>query len=213
MSAAYIGITAVSIFVVFGICYIFITDHNNHNKNKKDDVVCMSKAAYETMIRQPRVVYQERVVPVVLPTKTTDVVEERDRKVVNDDLYPALNRTSANLFRDFHVYQDVFNIPTQPTRDTYRLIGYLKNDQDSNGTWKLFGRDKDRNRGEFYIVPTNNYNDIKIQLTDNIVSSREKLRSLDTIPDSVTFNSPLLEKSPYTFIELPKGDLSDLRYL
>lgn len=210
----YTGIAVTLIFLIICVAAMYMYSVSIKASDEKDEV-CMSKAMYDKLTSAPTVVYKEKVVnvPIVYPSHdTADVVENRDRRVVEDDLYPAVNRTSAHLFRDFHVHKDVFNIPTQHGSDTYRLVGYLKNDSDPNGTWKLFGRDKDRNRGEFYIIPTNNINDIKIQITDSVISGREKLRSLDTIPDTLTFNSPLLSKTPYTFVELPKGDLTDLRY-
>ena len=187
--------------------------NTNQSKGKADEMVCMTKTTYDRLSQSPKVVYKEKIVHTPIVHAATDVVDHRDRKVLHDELYPAVNRTSAHLFRDFHLHKDIFNIPTQPGSDTYRLVGYLKNDSDPNGTWKLFGRDKDRNQGEYYMIPTNHINDIKIQVTDSIISGRDRLRSLDTIPDTISFNSPLLAKTPYTFVELPKGDLKDLRYL
>jgi hypothetical protein len=211
-TAVLVVVSCVALYVLYS--YAFLPPDTS--QTNMDNTVCMTKEAYDRLSASPKVVYKEKIVHVPVmeaAAAQADVVETRDRRVLYDELYPGVNRTSAGVFRDFHVHQDVFNIPTQPVNDTYRLVGYLKNDSDQQGTWKLFGRDKDRNRGEFYITPTNNYNDIKIQITDNMVVGREKLRSMDTIPDSLTFNSPLLSNSPYTFVELPKGDLKDLRYL
>ena len=211
---------ATVVLIVAASCvavYVYLFYPDVQPRDGTSNTVCMSKDAYDRLTASPKVVYKEKVVHVpvmeAVAPQAADIVEVRDRRVLHDDLYPGINRTSAGVFRDFHVHQDVFNIPTQPTNDRYRLVGYLKNDIDPTGTWKLFGRDKDRNRGEFYLTPTNNYNDIKIQITDSMVVGREKLRSLDTIPDTLTFNSPLLSNTPYTFVELPKGDLTDLRYL
>jgi hypothetical protein len=51
--------------------------------------------------------------------------------------------------------------------------------------------------------------DLKIQITDDIVKGNEKLRSVDTLPNELTFESPLLAKTPYTVSELPKENLGN----
>jgi hypothetical protein len=135
---------------------------------------------------------------------------DRDIRVLDDPLYPALNRTNKDAFEGVaeHTLRRNFNVPTQRSYDTYRLVGYMTNDDDELGKWKVFGRQKDRNRGDFYMVPVNRQHDMKVQITDSMMVG-EKMRDVDTLPNSVTFNSPLLAKTPYTFTELPKADLTD----
>jgi hypothetical protein len=77
----------------------------------------------------------------------------------------------------------------------------------------LFARQLDRNRADFYAVPANGYGDIKVPITNDMIVGRDKLRDVYTIPDTMTFSSPLMESTPYTFVGLPKSDLQDLRYL
>lgn len=135
---------------------------------------------------------------------------DRDVRVLQDPLYPALNRTDRNAF-DSVVESTInrrINVPTQSFNDTYRLVGYLSNNDDEIGRWKLFGRQKDKNRGDYYMIPVDRQQDMKVQVTDSITVG-EKLRDLDTIPNQLTFKSPLLASTPYTFTELPKADLSD----
>jgi hypothetical protein len=133
-------------------------------------------------------------------------------------LYPAQNRTSeqgylslSNQIKRGNLYQN----PDDPL-DSYRLVGYLSNtDQEhhdaGSNNWKLFGRMKDRNQGEYYISPANNNIDLKIPLTTNVVIG-ERLRDVFTLPEQMQFNSPMLGNRPYEFTELPKGDAGSLRY-
>lgn len=168
--------------------------------------VCMSKDEYEAMNRESEVTVIEPRVPLIAPTYT----RERDLRVLNDPLYPAYNRTDRGTFESVidNTLRRNINIPTQYYNDSYRLIGYVSNDQDEMGRWKLMGRQKDRNRGEFYMIPVNKNYDLKVQITDKMVIG-EKLRDLDTLPDQIVFDSPLLAQTPYTFTELPKADLTD----
>ena len=61
------------------------------------------------------------------------------------------------------------------------------------------------------ITANNNY-DVKIQITDDIVVG-ERLRYIYSIPPSITFKSPMLNQTPYDFVEIPKADLTTERYL
>ena len=142
----------------------------------------------------------------------TDTIS-RDRKVLEDDLYPPLNRgdtrSHTNLANNINRRRMYVN--TQETGDTFRLVAYLTSTSDEkdsgNNNWKLFARQKDRHFSEFYIIPTDNTNDLKISINnDNVVGHR--LRDVYDIPQQLTFNSPLLNKEPYDVVEVPKADLS-----
>jgi hypothetical protein len=137
----------------------------------------------------------------------------RDRKVLEDDLYPPLNRgdtrSHTNLANNINRRRMYVN--TQETGDTFRLVAYLTSTSDEkdsgNNNWKLFARQKDRHFSEFYMIPTDNTNDLKISINnDNVVGHR--LRDVYDIPQQLTFNSPLLNKEPYDVVEVPKADLS-----
>ena len=102
-------------------------------------------------------------------------------------------------------------VNTQETGDTFRLVAYITSTSDKkdsgNNNWKLFARQKDRHFSEFYMIPTDNTNDLKISINnDNIVGY--KLRDVYDIPQQLTFNTPLLNKDPYDVVEVPKADLS-----
>ena len=144
-----------------------------------------------------------------------DAASRRDRRVLSDQLYPPLNRADArdyisveNEISRGRLYQN-----PDSTYDSFRLIGFLSSstaqeERDAgHNQWKLFGRMKNRNVGEFYIVPAHNSIDIKIPLTQDIVRGTT-LRDVYTIPNELSFQSPLLNRSPYIVSELPKADLS-----
>jgi hypothetical protein len=96
------------------------------------------------------------------------------------------------------------NVPTRIYNDSYRQIGYLTNDDDPVKTWKVIGKQSERNRGQFYIIPTNTNYDMKIQLTDDIMVG-QKLKDVDNLPSEVQFKTPLLAATPYVLTELPRN--------
>ncbi len=187
--------------------------------NEKIDVcpngkVCLTQSEYN-MISQPHLATVPTTHTNNISTTTpsqNSYTHQRDLRVLNDPLYPALNRSDKGQFESVAIqtaHRNI-NIPTQSLHnDTYRLVGYLSNEEDKIGSYKLFGRQKDRNIGEFYIVPVNNMYDLKIQLTDDIMKGSDKLRNVDTLPNEIHFESPLLAKTPYLLTELPKGNLGD----
>lgn len=164
--------------------------------------------------------------PVVKCPITTQIVQKevvneaqvRDRRVLNDPLYPSLNRTDTQTFnavtrevRNGNLYQN-----QRGSGDEFRIVGYLSNNQekrDSGGNqWKLFARMRDNNQGEFYIIPVNNNYDMKIPLTTEVIVG-ERLRDVYSIPNELRFKSSLLNDGVYEFVELPKTDFNSPQYL
>lgn len=144
---------------------------------------------------------------------------ERDIRVLEDPLYPPLNRTDEPNFNAMatEVKSGDIYVPTNmKNQDSYRLIGYLINHEsvkDAGGNnWKFFGRMKDRYTGEYYISPTNNNIDLKIPLTNDIVVG-DRLRDLYTLPREMKFKSPMLNTGIYEYTEIPKTDFTNTRYL
>ena len=143
---------------------------------------------------------------------------DRDRRVLSDPLYPPLNRTDRQTY-DGVVRETTarnINIPTTNVWDSYRLVGYMTSKdtehRDAGGnSWKLMGRQKDRNEFDFYLVPTNNNYDIKVPLTSDVYVG-QRFKDIYSIPKEVQFKSPMLNSTGYDFIELPKTDFSDQRY-
>ena len=142
--------------------------------------------------------------------------EKRDRKVIDDPLYPPLNRTDRYTFESTVAQTNArnINVPTTDMGDTYRLVGYLtckdQNKDAGGNNWKLMAREVNRNECDFYIIPTNKDYDVKVPLTPDVVTGT-RLRDIYTIPKELTFNSPMLNQTSYDFIELPKTKF-DPRY-
>lgn len=144
-----------------------------------------------------------------VPTSTYN----RDMRVVKDPLYPPLNRDESRNFNNMTREVEARNmyVPTSGSSDSYRMVGYLTNhdaERDAGGNnWKLFARMKNRHEAEFYMIPANNNYDIKIPVTNDMVVG-DRLRDLYTIPGEMRYNSPMLNKSPYTFTELKSTDFN-----
>ena len=140
-----------------------------------------------------------------------DAAINRDRAVLSDQLYPPqdrMDRVSYNELRKRVIARDMY-VATQDIGDTYRLLGYLTGEF-QEPRWKLFGRQRDRNNGEFYVVSTDKTVDLKLPLRG--IKSSPRLTRTDSLPDSITFQHAILGGS-YTIVHLPQGDLSETEYL
>ena len=143
-------------------------------------------------------------------TSRSDTIN-RDYRVLNDELFPPINRSDTNNHTELtnNVINRSMYIKTNNVNDTYRLVGYVTNNSNEkdtgNNNWKLFARQKDRHLSEFYMTPTNNNDDVKISITDDIILG-SKLRDMYAIPNIISFNSPMLNTTPYQVVEIPRND-------
>lgn len=203
----------ISLLVISIICLVvYIVINNTPNKHKDlDNKVCISLPEYQKLLLQKSQPQQPLIIqqPIQQPPQQSST---RDYRVLNDQLYPPLNRTDAQTHTAFTANIENRNmyVPTRDIKDNYRLVGYFinntDNEKDAGGNkWKLIAREKDRNTADFYMIPSDSRYDIKVAITDNIVTNG-RLRDIYTIPNSITFNSPLLNKTPYEFVEIPKTD-------
>ena len=192
------------LLVVLWRLILILDKSENTNDYCPAGKVCMNEGEFHDIMTHKYSQTQPR--PSLIDPSYT---RERDLRVLNDPLYPALNRADRNSYEGVVVntINRQLNIPTNTYNDSYRLIAYMVNEEDPTSTkWKLFGRQKDRNKGEFFMVPVDRTIDLKVQITDDIVTS-EKLRSIDSLPNEITFKSPLLSTSTYVITELPKASL------
>jgi hypothetical protein len=193
------------LIITFLIIYIIITtDINNLFNNKKDEKICLTIPEYNKLLSKNNCSAQ--------PSIIGGAVETRDRKVVEDQLYPPLNRSDNKTHSELvkNINSRNMYIQTKDINDKYRLVAYVTNNSEEkdvgNNNWKLFARQKDRNISDFYMKPTDNNNDMKVPITDDIVVG-DRLRDIYNIPKQITFNSPLFNKTPYNIVEIPKADL------
>lgn len=193
------------IIISTDITKLFMTNvgKKENVSNTNNDKICLSLSEYNNLITTNKTTLEK-----------SDIVEIRDRKVVSDQLYPPLNRTDNNTHEELvkNINNRGMYIRTNDINDKYRLVAYVTNSSEErdagNNNWKLFARQKDRNISDFYMKPTDNNNDMKVPITDDIVIG-DRLRDIYNIPKQLTFNSPLFNKNPYNVVEIPKADLSN----
>jgi len=199
--------SAIFLLLIMIIVYlVYITTNINNtttNNIQNSDKVCMTISEFNNF---------KKVNSPINKIDTEDTIE-RDRKVLDDDLFPPLNRgdTKSHTNLSNSISKRQFYVNTQETGDTFRLVAYVSSTSDTrdsgNNNWKLFARQKDRHSSEFYMIPTDNTNDLKISINnDNVVGNN--LRDIYDIPQQISFNSPLLNSDPYNVVEVPKADLA-----
>jgi hypothetical protein len=174
------------------------TQAHGQNSHK----VCMSQSEYQHLTKSAK--------PVAL-----NYADQRDRRVMTDDLYPALNRSETGTHNGIvsQIVAKKLYTNTQEFTDNFRMVGYVTNPedkQDSGGnTWKLLARQKNRNQADFFMIPANNNYSMKIMLNNDIVVGNDKLQDIYTIPKTLQFKSPLLNETPYEVVELPMTDFTN----
>ena len=114
-----------------------------------------------------------------------DYVDNRDRNVVNDELYPPISRTERPVFDNLitSLSSGAFAYPTRGFPDTYRPLGLAKSEK-SQQMFLLMGRQKypGSSIGEFYLMSTDKTNQIKIPL------DRHHIKDYYNIPDIIKFS-------------------------
>lgn len=193
------------LMIIIGI--ILYIKHVSQKNNDKDDKVCMKISEFKKLHEPKQMTSND------IPIKM-NIDDSRDRRVLNDPLYPALNRSEFDVHNNIAEQiqrKNLYNT-TQEFTDRYRLVAYVTNqdtNKDSGGnTWKLMARMKNKNQGEFFMVPANNNYDMKIMLNNDIIVG-EKLRDIYTIPKQLSFKTPLLNESSYEVTEIPMNDFTN----
>jgi len=202
--------TYITFFICFLIVFILLATllYFFTNSNSRNNRICLTIDQYNNLLSNTTQIIPE---PQPIYDKTDTI--KRDHKVLDDDLYPPLNRSDTNTHTQLanNIINRNMYVKTNNIDDTFRLVGYVTNNatetDNGNNSWKLFGRQKDRHSSEFYMTPTNSNNDLKIPLTRDIIVN-DKLDDIYSIPNTLTFNSPLLNKEAYNVVEVPKADLS-----
>jgi flagellar basal body-associated protein FliL len=194
------------LIIIIGI--IIYIKNTYYDKTNHEDKICIRVSEFKRLNSPQQIITNE------LPKRNNVIDDSRDRKVLNDPLYPALNRSEFDVHNSVVEQIQKKNLynTTQEFTDRYRLVAYVTNqdtNKDSGGnTWKLMARQKDKNRGEFFMVPANNNYDMKIMLNNDILVG-EKLRDIYTIPKQLTFKTPLLNESTYEVTEIPMNDFTN----
>ena len=138
--------------------------------------------------------------------KPKATISKRDMAVVQDPLYPPLDRNPRPLADEYLRYRDAgyFDVPTRNGTDTYRLMGYLINSTNKDEKWNIYGRQRysGSSHGYFYATQQCNNNQCtKIELTKDILVGQQ-LNDFYNLPSTLTFNSPLFGTDPYDVVQL-----------
>lgn len=119
----------------------------------------------------------------------------RDRAVLEDPLYPPLNRNSLE------------------PHDNYRMVGYLVSEESQEDSWQLFGRKTNSNRAEFYVRPTNKNLEMKIPIQESDFRRPEhRLRDIDNLPETTSINNPLFNSDTYKVVVNPNTNYESLYF-
>lgn len=144
-----------------------------------------------------------------------DVVN-RDYRVLNDPLYPALARQDAFSLARFMNEPRLQAHATQGMGDTYRLVGYMVSQEEKTDAWKLYARQTQgshRSVADFYAEPASrDMQGMKIALSQGGITS-PPLRDVYNIPDSLNVTHPMFDRSAtYSVVSLPNSDFGSLYF-
>lgn len=134
-----------------------------------------------------------------------DQVNNRDNAVINDALYPPFARTDRPTVDMILANPTITGYPTRGSPDTYRPLALAK-DKISGDTYYLMGREKYRgsSQGEFYMIPTDKQNRLKIQLLDD--RGNQLIRDIYSLPDEIKIKTGIFKDKEYMIEELKKTD-------
>lgn len=198
----------VIIFVLLTILYILLRQCQDICSKKCDAKISAATSQFTPFTDALR---QQIMLSHNLPARTS--IEHRDRRVLEDPLYPPLNRTIHPVAEANQtlVQQRALQQPTRTGTDvdTFRLLGYFVNSENKTDVWKLFGRQlySRGSQGTFYVMPTDRNNDVKIPLDSNSDIVEPRLRDLYNLPNEVRFKHPMFSPTAtYQFVELKSGD-------
>jgi len=105
-------------------------------KEKDNAKICMTVDEYKNLLDNKTNIK-------MISEKSKEDTIERDRKVLDDDLYPPLNRgdTVSHTRLANNINNRKMYINTQETGDTYRLVAYVSstsNMKDSGNIFQIF---------------------------------------------------------------------------
>ena len=167
------------------------TSSQDKNNNNHDS---------ETLVGSNMDFMYQNIDPLYLPRPlntfplSNDFIQKRDAAVINDPLYPPLNRSSVD------------------PHDNYRLLGYLVGEESTSDSWQLYGRKVNNTRSQFYARPTDKNIDMKIQIEDNMMPPRDRIRDLDNLPNTVVLDHPLFTSGTYRVTENPRTEFNSLYF-
>lgn len=145
------------------------------------------------------------------PPPPVDIVNMRDRQVVNDELYPLYGRTERPVFDMLLSNQTMFNSSSRGSPDTFRPVGLAK-DKETGETYYLMGRQQyyGSSNGNFYLSSTNALNKLKINLVDR--RNMPLIRDIYNIPDQIKIETGIFHGKEFEVEELKNANLTSSYY-
>ena len=112
---------------------VFVAPRYYNNNNEK---VCINVNEYRKLYNNKKTQENRQE----SPTRIRVIDDTRDRKVLNDPLYPALNRSATDVHNSVVEQIEKKNLynTTQEFTDRYRLVAYVTNQDTTNKDVNLF---------------------------------------------------------------------------
>lgn len=207
---------SIVLIVVIITSYIYFMYKNSENEQKYFNL----KSELDTKINKLNTVIEEKptvqVQAIVTENKSEiqpknqyliDPVNARDNAVVDNILYPPLNRMDRPNIDLALANPAIMGYPTRGSPDTYRPLALAK-DTITNDTYYLMGRGKYRgsSAGEFYLIPTDKQNRLKIQLLDD--KGKQLIKDIYALPDLITIKTGIFKDKEFQIEELKQTDFS-----
>ena len=134
-----------------------------------------------------------------------DIVNIRDINTVENPLYPLYGRTERPII-DMLMTNKMFNYRTRGSEDTYHPVAYAK-ERGTENIYYLMGRQRYQgsSQGDFYLIPTDTNNRLKINLTDR--SGNQILKDIYNVPDVLKINYGIFNGKTFDIEQLKNTDL------
>ena len=134
-----------------------------------------------------------------------DIVNIRDINTVENPLYPLYGRTERPII-DMLMTNKMFNYRTRGSEDTYHPVASAK-ERGTENIYYLMGRQRYQgsSQGDFYLIPTDTNNRLKINLTDR--SGNQILKDIYNVPDVLKINYGIFNGKTFDIEQLKNTDL------
>jgi hypothetical protein len=175
--------------------------------NKK--IVNLNKLLEEKEIKEKKIKEKEKIVNVpsnIPPNIPPNIVDIRDANVTNNPLYPLYNRVERPVFDMLIHNNNLFNVRTRGSEDTYHPIGYAK-DKQTNEVFYIMGRQRYRGstQGDFYLIPLDTNSRLKINLLDS--SGNQIIKDIYNLPNEINIKSGIFNGKSFDIEQLKNTDL------
>jgi hypothetical protein len=138
------------LFIIFTVITLFYI----YSLNKKNFKLDLNNALTNESIKVKEIVRRPIINPIV---EKRIILNDRDRKAINDDLTPPERRDPEHAYPDREV-KNIINLPTRGLPDNYHSVGVLVRKNDEK-VLQLFGRQKypGSNQWEYYVTGMDRY--------------------------------------------------------